>query len=209
MVELTSKKIGPSELKYRGERNYVHGTSVYKWVTNYLSSAFDTDDMTFKMVIHGFSNKQFYFVFTTENEGLDKPQGGQIEISTSFGLHGWLVESDKEVVKREPYLEQEIIKQSHIRGDRSINMEGEVAFHPIEVLVALTKELHTREFSEQEGKWVFTRLELDRLLEFSDSQKLTVQIQRSIGTRLTSSSIYSGPDQIGKIYFSMVKQWPK
>ncbi|MDT8375581.1 MAG: hypothetical protein RQ867_02455 [Mariprofundaceae bacterium] len=200
----------PLDFEYKGDRNYIHGTSAYQSVTDYLSEAFpERVAGSFRMVIHAFAKSRCDFVYTLDSGPVSKPEAGVIELSTSTGIHGWLVESGDEVVDRLPFPEDQIIDQCRTGDDRSVAMISRVPFHPIEILVAITKHLHQQEYPEASGKWVFTRLDLDRLLTDGDCGKLGVQIQKSIGTRLTQSAVLSDGEPIGKIYFSMVSEWPE
>jgi len=200
----------PFDFVYKGDRNYIHGTSAYEQVSEYLSETFpDRMNGSFQMAIHSFAKNRCEFVYTLDSGPMRKPEAGRIEISTSTGIHGWFVESSDEISRRVSFPENKITERCQLGDDRSVEMVSAVPFHPIEVLVAITKHLHLREYPGASGKWVFTRLELDRLLNDDDCGQMGVQIQKSIGTRLTQSAVLSGGKPIGKIYFSMVSEWPE
>jgi hypothetical protein len=202
--------IVPLEFSFKGDRNYIHGTSVYEKVSDYIFSTFpDRVNGTFQVVIHAFAKKRCNFVYAIDDGHIAKPESGRIEIITSTGIHGWLVETEDEVSDRDPFPESEIVERCQIGDNRSVFMSAKVFYHPIEVLVSITKHLHLNEFPNTKGKWVFSRLELNRLLKNEDVEKMSVKIQHSIGTRLTNSDVSSGAETIGKIYFSMVSEWPE
>jgi len=197
----------PFDFAYKGDRDYIHGTSVYEQVSEYFSEVFpDRMNGTFQMVIHSFAKKRCDFVYTLDSGPMKKPEAGRVEVSTSTGIHGWLVESGDEISRHIPFPENKITERCKLGDDRSVEMVSVVPFHPIEVLVAITKHLHLREYPGASGKWIFARLELDRLLNDDDCGQMGVQIQKSIGTRLTQSAVLSDGKPIGKIHFSMVAQ---
>lgn len=193
------------DFSYKGGRDYVHGTSMYDCLAGYISEHLpDRSGAGFHMVIHGFSSNRCDFVYTLDSGPMARPDHGSVEISTSSGIHGWLVETNDEITERLPYPEEEITAQCRMDGDRSVRMLCEVPYSPIEVLVAITKHLHCRLYPGATGKWVFSRLDLDRFLNEDDGGQLGVDIRKSIGTRLTQSDVFSGEAKIGEIYFSMV-----
>lgn len=198
------------DFDYKGDRNYIQGGSAYERVTGYLSESLpERMGGSFKMVMHGFARHRCDFVYALDSGAVSRPAGGRVELITSTGIHGWLVETDDEITERTPFPESQITKHCRLAGARLAEMVSGTPFQPIEILVAITKHLHQHEFPDASGKWVFTRLDLDRLLSHDDCGQMGVQIQKSIGTRLTQSAVLSGGRVIGKIYFSMVSEWPE
>ncbi len=202
--------IVPLDLAYKGGRNYIHGTSVYEQISGYIKSVLPERALgTFRLVIHSFAKNQCEFHYVIDSKALNKPERGCIEIVTSTGICGWLVESGDEIINRTPFPEDEIIAECQLGADRSVSLMAELSFQPIEMLVAMTKHLHIAEYTEEGGKWVFARLDLNRFLTEDDVSQMSIKIEQSIGTRLTKSAVFSGKEQIGDIYFSMVTKWPK
>ncbi len=200
----------PLSVSYKGSRNYVHGTSVYEKISAYIESSLPEHSVgSFRMVIHDFAVKQCELHYVIDPMILKKPEHGCIEISTSTGIRGWLVESDDEIIDRIPFPEEVICAKCKIGEEASVSVSSNMPFQPIEILVAMTKHLHISKYSEDNGKWVFVRLELDRLLREEDASHMCVRIEQNIGTRLTKSLVLSGNEKIGEIYFSMVTEWPE
>lgn len=178
---------------------------MYERLADYISEKLpERSEASLHMVIHGFASHRCDFIYALDAGAMAKPERGCAEISTSSGIHGWLVETDDEITQRLPYPEEEITVHSRVDEGHSVMMLDRVPYRPIEILVAITKHLHYRSYPETSGKWVFTRLDLDRFLVDEDGGQLAVSLQKSIGTRLTQSEIRSGDAKIGKIYFSMV-----
>lgn len=202
-------RVVPLDIELKGDRNYINGASFYEHVVAYLYDALpELSHGAFKMIIHAFATKKCTFVYGLD-EKMAKPDRARVEVFASTGIHGWVVESDNDVNHRVPFPEEEITAHCVLGEDRSARMVSKVSFLPIEILVAITKKLHQSEFPDVAGKWIFTRIDLDRLLDESDGGQLGVKIQKNIGTRLTQSVVTSGDVPIGKIYFSMVTEWPE
>ena len=77
------------------------------------------------------------------------------------------------------------------------------SFSVIEILVALTKRLHTT-LRAGPAEWAFSRLELKRPLRDSDSSGMQIELLQSLGNRLTKSVVRTGNVTLGNIYFSAV-----
>lgn len=200
----------PLDIAYKGSRNYVHGTSVYDQISGFIMSKLPEHATgTFRMVIHGFATKKCEFHYACDSKVAKKPERACMEISTSTGMHGWLVETSGDIIDRVPFNEDAICAECSILDGYSVSMSSNLPFQPIEILVAMTKHFHISEYQEDNGKWVFVRLELKRLLRAEDASKMSVRIDQNIGAKLTRSLVLSDGEQIGEIFFSKVVEWPE
>jgi hypothetical protein len=138
---------------------------------------------------------------------------------------GWLGETDEPVMGRYEY-DEPLLERAHgiltcDMGNCAWVAKPDIAiqYKPIEVLVSLNKVLHYRMFPNA-GKWYFTRLELDRPLEPSDTAALKVLYEHMLAGRFTRAMVgiqktwlSTGPGQsewtatepIGTIGFAAVK----
>lgn len=82
---------------------------------------------------------------------------------------------------------------------------GEAGYSAIEVAVSMAKQLHKALFPSKDAKWIFTRLELVRLLQDNDSSSLAIKHKHNFNNRLTKSEIFFHERSIGYIYFPLVK----
>jgi hypothetical protein len=117
---------------------------------------------------------------------------------------GWLVETDEPITERYEYPESEIIEKCFVNG-KTVKIDSETPYSAIEVLVAINKHLHLSIFPDAAGKWFFTRLELDRLLQGQDASGFELELVKNMHNRLTKSEILSDGQRIGHIFFSIVK----
>lgn len=194
-------------LAYKGDRDYLQGTEIYNAVTRIIGGS--NPGIVFnriKMVFHKIARNQCRLTYGNHLVLEQMPKDINVEvifISPSSHIIGWLVETDEPVIERIPYPEEDIVKQTSIEGN-IITIEGEVQFTPIEILVAMTKHLHVSLYPIKAGRWIITRLELNRLLTIFDAPKFKVEIEKNLNNRLTKGSIHSGEEMLGYIYFSLV-----
>jgi len=195
----------PFELGYKGTRGYLHGTDMYNAIMDYLGGAASQHlQSPVKMVMHDFSHKQCDMVYSIGPDRCPRPDNARLEFYLSNNISGWLKETDRLVLARRPYPEDEIVAKSRIEGQTILAVsDAPYLFSPIEVLVSLTKRLHVvvRSSSVQ---WAFTRLELQRPLQDSDSGCLQVELLQTLGNRLTKSAVRVGTVPLGHIFFSGV-----
>ena len=195
------------KLAYKGDRNYLQGPDIYNAVTRIVSGR--NPSIVFnriKMVFHKLARNQCKLTYGNYSALEQMPKNINAEVSfiaPSFHIIGWLVETDEHIIDRIPYPEEDIVKQTSIEGN-IITIEGEVQFTPIEILVSMTKHLHMSLYPIKAGRWIITRLELNRLLTIFDASKFKVEIEKNLNNRLTRGSIHSGEEMLGYIYFSLV-----
>jgi hypothetical protein len=208
-VESTNLQLHSVSLKlaYKGDRDYLQGPDIYNAVTRIVSG--ENPRIVFnkiKMAFHKIAHNQCKLTYGNYLMLDQMPKDINVDvnfIAPSSHLVGWLVETDEPVIERVPYPEEDIVKKTSIDGKR-ITIEGEVQFTPIEILVAMTKQLHKTLYPIKAGRWIFTRIELNRLLTISDAAKFKVEIEKNLNNRLTKGSIHSGEEMLGHIYFSLV-----
>lgn len=194
-------------MSYKGDRNYLQGPDIYNAVTRIISGrnpriVFDR----IKMAFHKIARNQCKLTYGNYSVLEQMPKDINVEVNfmaPSFHIIGWLVETDEHVIERIPYPEEDIVKKTSVYG-KMITIEGEVQFTPIEILVAMTKQLHINLYKIKSGRWIFTRIELNRLMTISDASNFKVEIEKNLNNRLTKGSIHSGEEMLGYIYFSLV-----
>ena len=195
----------PFELGYKGTRGYLHGTDMYNAIIEYLGRIAPQHlNSPVKMVIHDFCRNQCDMLYSIGPDRCPRPDNARLEFYISNNISGWLKETDRLVLARRPYPEDEIVANGRIEGQSILAVsDAPYSFSPIEVLVSLTKRLHLIVRSDA-VRWAFTRLELQRPLQGSDSRSLQVELLQSIGNRLTKSAVRVGTVPLGHIFFSAV-----
>jgi hypothetical protein len=197
----------PLELRFKGERDYLHGTDIYDAVASALRQREGRADGAFRMSIHRIARRQCAMVVADTPDRAGRPEEAVVEFALGGGgsrLTGWLIETEYEVDCRYSYDEDAVVADTRFDGE-AIILDRAPGYRPIEVVVAMTKRLHYSAVPIAAGRWMFTRLDLKRLLEDEDEADMRIELKNRLGHRLTRSRIECRGVHIGEIYFSAVR----
>lgn len=196
----------PLELCFKGARDYLHGTDVYTQVAAIAQAHLGPNVSRVKLALHSFFRHQPDVVWSPGLAPPRQPERAVVEFSAvaEEALSGWFVETDRPVTCRAPYDEEAIGACCRIE-DECIFAEAPPPGTPIEVVVSMTKRLHQTRFPPAaEARWIFTRLDLKRLLLPEDPARVSLRLLGNLHGRITRSEIRSGGVPIGSIFFSLV-----
>ena len=195
------------QFRFKGNRDYVHGTDQYREVARRLEATGDSDVNTVRITFHGLNRHHCFFTLGALSGKSEKPESFVAEFTANIfdrQMIGWLVPTKRPVLDRYSYDESSILEQCEIVEDSAV-LHSDPGFSSIETIVAITRQLHEVLYPEVEGKWFFSRLDLDALLPTDPVPPIEISLEQKIGSRLTKSSILFGNDRIGNIFFSLVK----
>jgi len=201
----------PLDMPFKGSRDYLHGTDMFNIVTKTLKDMFPTravEGSNFFLNIHAIARHQCdMHLVENSSDPETKPPGtivAQFGVqSPEAGIQGWLTETGRPVERRVPYQEETIEAASSMAG-RSIVHAGKSPYTPVEVLVALTKVLHSALYPPSRGRWMLTKLEIGALPLSATIEGMRVELLHNLNNRITKSAFFSGSDLSGHIYFSLV-----
>jgi len=190
--------------KYKGNRNYIHGTDIY----NAIMDCIDNENIkNIRFSIHDFIWKNNCKIFLyNDNEKLKKnfPVRCSMQVNRNALKVGLMEEDLFESKKlRYNYDEDQIIKLCNFDYER-VYIEQESPYSFIETIVAMKKEMLSRLFPETIGKWAFTQLHLTH--NFQGTKKLEIKIKAKLGFHLIKSDIAHENNKIGTIFFSLVQK---
>ena len=194
------------EFFYKGQRDYVHGTSIYKKIINLLEENGYTDitnlDFKFHNIIRNNLNFEIYSANNLKKEKSDCSMNFMFQNSKYYIF---LNENKSPVKKRKEYLENKIVEKSNYDfHSKSASLIPFGKFNNIENIVALNKSLHEKLYETKNGKWFFTRLQIEKPLPVN-CKKIEIKIVKDKSFRLTKSEIYIDKFVIGYIYFSLIQ----
>jgi len=190
---------------YKGGRDYVHGTDIF----NKLAGLFDLDSQTplsisFHKIIR---SPSLLLSYSSRKQDLSEGEGEKVAHGFfdkgGERTHFVLAEVDPGDCPGEsrPYDEQSIADRSTIEGQRVLISDlGEYSF--IENVVALNKHLLQTLFPDKDGKWLFTRVELEGVP--SDDGSIELELLHNLNFKLTKTQVVCGGAPAGNIYFTMV-----
>ena len=175
---------------FKGSRKYVHGTDIYTKLIQYQ----DKDVSKIDILFHGIATNNMTF-------SPDKPSVDEVKVKL-FGI-----ENNKIVNCRYEYIEEKVITNSTVDvTEETINLNKQTEFSFIEHIVAMNKALLEKLYSTIEGKWYFTRLQLNKTILMEDVSSLKITLKSNFQFKLTKSAIIVNNEEVGFIYFSLVNK---
>lgn len=189
-------------LKYKGERDYLHGTDIFNETLSKLSAQnLQAKDIDF--AFHRLASHQLKATSSLQ----DGAEPAAVCGFTADGVRQrlYLVETDQPVTGRNPYPEDEIVRTMNVDLlARRATLYGESTYSDIELWVAMTKALHYKVFAQLQGKWLFVRARFAQYALISPGTERTLIISSSFNDKLTRSDALLDGVKVGEIYFSIV-----
>ena len=183
---------------FKGERNYVQGPDIFNKIIVFFEAYSPTNiDIKFNGIV---------------SKNLELIDGFKIDdakVNISLTLQGeaknfQLIESEEEISCRYAYDESLIIGKTNLTLiKQAISLGQATEFTFCENIVAMNKKLLETIYPDENGKWYFTRLELNNPVE--DNALITIKLIKNFKFRLTKSDIYIKDECVGSVYFTMVR----
>ena len=191
------------EFKFKGERDYVHGTDIFNETLGWLHKhRHEVEDIDFSF--HRLAFKQLKIVLGAAPEEIE-PVAVCAFTSGDKRERARLLETDQPVVGHYPYPEDEIVDSMEIDlATRKGVLHAETSFSDIEVWVAMTKALHHKVFPQLNGKWLFVRARFPAYAHHSIASERSLVISSSFNDKLTRSEAFLDSVKVGEIYFTIV-----
>ncbi len=204
-------KVFPLTMSFKGTRDYLQGADIFNAMTQALAAALPIDAQGATAVflaIHALAHRQCDLQLS---ENGDDPHARPEEaLVAQFGMlcrgqevRAWLTESERPVSSRLPYREETIAAATALR-DKIIVHVGDSPYTPAEVLVAMTKLLHSALLPLPAGRWILSKLELAALPLPPAVDGVQVELLHNLNNRLTKSAITMKGAALGYIFFSRV-----
>jgi len=194
------------ELFFKGDRDYLHGTtlfdSVMKWITDtYQNKTITKVDASFHHLV-----QRQVSLYDTPVEDDDKPVGIFSFIVDGERKKLYLYETDTPVRDRIAFSEEQISEQIQIDfSKQQATLHPLQGFSNIEHWVFMTKELHYKLYPELDGKWLFVRAQFPIYQqEMLPAQELVVRVLSNFQNKLTRSGLFVNDQKAGEIYFSLI-----
>lgn len=193
------------ELNFKGDRHYLHGTDVYEAAVSSLRGRWPNIDGRCRFTFHRMTSRPLAAICEPFVQGATRPKDCVAEMHVTGGQDQasvWFAERNGDVAGRYPYDEDKVVADCAVEGNR-IAIGDLPQAKPIEIVVAMTKRLHYSILLPEAGRWLFTRLDLNRLLQPRDLPGLTITLAAPVRSAITRSAIRAQSGDLGSIYFSV------
>lgn len=198
-------QISQVEFQFKGSRDYIQGPDLFNGM---LPDDYPIESLhNIRFIAHQFVRSPSCRLYRTtdRNELSSIPEiSARCQFDFDRTTH-WLaleVCADGKQGGRCEYDEASIIALCTVAG-KAIELNGTSPYSFIETLVSMNKYLHQRLFPEAEGKWIFTRVDLN--IGSDQHDRLQLRFKHNMNFRLTKSEILVNGQSLGDLYFSLVK----
>lgn len=198
------------DLCFKGERTYVHGTSLYETaLQGAAATGFGTPDGPFTLDLRRRLASGACFHFHDAESVPPAPENAVAGFNLSCGgrkVSGWVEPTETPVTRRISYDEGLIRNATAIAGE-TIRLTGLPPFQPFEICAAMAVQLHNTLFPPAPGeRWMLTQVKLARPLAETDLAGLRLNFQRRLGERVTRTSVaVSDQSPLGTLTFMLAR----
>lgn len=191
-------------LRYKGNRDYLHGTDIFSMCLQMLSDKHASFAITnIDFAFHGLA-KMGLTMCTSP------PPGVEPKAQLSCKINGiqqkyFLVESNDAISQRIDYPEDKIVAATDIDIEAATATSMHILpFTNIERWVAMVKALHYSLYPDLSGRWLFVR---GKFTDYRDSYGTVVEhkivLQANFNNKLTRSALLVDGQKLGDIFFSL------
>jgi len=192
--------------KYKGDRSYIHGTDMF----NELIQASANSPLTnIIFTVHDFVRERACeIIIASTKKELNETEAIKTRCQMDVdGKTRWVVlrEINSHIDtknSRYEYDEDKVISICN-QSEQMISLGGESPFTFIETIVVMNKYLLEQMFSDADGKWVFTRINLKYFCNAKSGLSLT--FKHNMNFRLLKSEIMINGEVVGDLGFTLVK----
>lgn len=202
---MSSRIATPVDLRFKGDRTYLHGTDVYEAAVSCLRERWPKIDGRCRFAFHRITGQPLMALCEPFSQGVTRPESCVAEMhvtGSSRQASVWFVPCEGEVTGRYPYDEDQVVADCVVVGNR-LALGSVPKAKTIEIVVAMTKRLHNSIAKPEIGRWLFTRLDLQRVLRPEDADGLSVTLATPARSAITRSNVQTKAGNLGSIYFSV------
>lgn len=184
-------------LKYKGSRNYLHGSDIYNAIDDLLNARFSGHLAC--LVFKRFARNQIELQFEKPDDSSQLLGHGAWQILPGEMVQFWLQETPQHVTESYPFQEEPITQPAEIDGTM-IRGKRANAYSLIENIIALTKCLNYALTPDVNGKWLFGQLNLEKALP-TEWDEIVVRRGVAVGNRFSRNQIEIDGGDFGEIRF--------
>ncbi len=189
--------------KFKGSRDYVHGTDIFNALLKKLVDFGYAvpDRISFSM--HRMMRSNLTVCLGSPDEmPEDKAAFCMLEKDSERVVLG-LYENGRDVIGRYAYDEDAIVAGCVMtNSELTLKSAKRHPYTNIEKVVALNKSYMTQYFRENDGKWVFSKLQVAADFITIEPEIIRLTLISNIGVRMTRTQVRFDDKIVGEIYFS-------
>jgi hypothetical protein len=191
--------------KFKGNRDYVHGTDIFDKVLKNIRLFLNNYPTKINGSYHSLLKSNGILRIYNYKEAVDREN-----LSALFSIQAdaasfliTITSSNSTITSSYHYDEADVLYKSSIDND-SIKMIVKSSYTYIEQIVAMTKKLHLTFYPNAKKNWLFTKIEIEDLLDPSlyPNNQILIKAMRNFHYKLTQSSIFLDDRLVGNIWFS-------
>ena len=191
------------EIGYKGNRGYLHGSDFFNALME-VAPAVGDDRSAFvqQLIFRRFARNGCDV--TTERPNDTASVAGQVSFwlpKHEASVAAWLVETERAVKQRCPFDEAVLLSTASLNvAARSNCLPERSIYTPIEVLIALTKQLNYSVCPLEKGQWVFGQLDLAGPMP-ADYRRMEIRMKNLLAGRFSINEVYVDDRPIGAMRF--------
>ena len=189
MIELT--------LKYKGSRNYIHGSDFYNAINQRLSERLG-GHLT-RLAFKRFARHQCRLLLERPTDMRAMIGNGTWRTASDDDQRFWLCETETPVTDFYPFDEAAITAAAQVDSS-SIFGQGCHAYPTIENIIVLTKQLNYWLTPDVAGKWLFGQIDLGAKLP-TDWQEIRIKRFICVRNSFSRNHIHVDGADVGEIRF--------
>ena len=193
------------QFRFKGNRNYVHGTDIYNGLLETINDNFGSFPSQIRGSFHRLLKHNGIFHIFSSSEEFKK------ELFYAYFLllikneeyYAGLSSSDTPIIYSYEYDESDVLSGLSF-DDRSVKMVLKPSYTYIEQIVAMTKRLHSIQYPEVKGKWLFTKIRFQGKIDpqLFPGQELSIKAGKNFHNTLTQNTLALDNESLGDIWFS-------
>lgn len=185
------------KLRYKGTRNYLHGSDFYNVITEMLSARFE--GYLIRLVFKHLARNQCQLLLERPAETTQVMGNGSWQAASGATHRFWLRETSHPVTNSYPFDEDAITDPAQLAGEAIVG-ESSNEYSTIENVIALTKRLNNMLSPDIDGQWLFGQLDLTAGLP-ETWQLIRIERTLCVGKSFSRNRILIDETDYGEIRF--------
>lgn len=187
-------------LLFKGNRNYLHGSDIYNYITNIQKKKYKKLTITFSSMIK--KNIVFKVHKIKKIEQLkfkNKPHVNALFEFSNYFINYSIFESKKKI-QGKYYYDENLMNFFFKIKKNSSHCNFTTSYSSIEVLIALNKYFHNKKIKK--AQWLFSKLILHSELLEANKKNFKLKLINNKFNKYTSNRIFQNNEEIGTIEFN-------